>query len=101
MTDAIRHYRQHDVTPEDLERLRLSMEGYSEVTLRDIRCLFCGYLIERKGSDVRSGHKEVRCAKCKEVYVIDFRYFRTMRKRSRYKPFRLKLFRQPKERQQR
>ncbi len=96
---SVRQYRQHEVSPEDKERLRLSMAGLEGIVFRDIRCPYCGFLVAKMGSDVRSGHKQVRCGKCKESFVIDFRYFRTMKKRDPYKPFRLRLVDPPKKRQ--
>ena len=66
------------------EKLRLSTQGMETVTMREIRCPYCQFLIDIVGSDVREGHKLNYCRKCKRRYIINFSHFRVQR-RFRYR----------------
>ncbi len=70
-------FRQNVPSDDDLLRLMLSLEDITGVSMRDIRCPYCGFLMERVGSDLRNGHKEAKCDKCKAEFLIDYRYFKT------------------------
>lgn len=74
------------VSPEAVCKLRLSLSETEGLTLRDIRCPYCGYLVERVFSDV-TGHKMVHCRKCKEEYPVNLGYFRRMTRRKNYDGF--------------
>lgn len=75
----VRAYQQtKTVTPEVRQKLHLSRQETSVLTLREIKCSYCGYLIERVFSDI-SGHKMVYCKKCKEEYPVNLGYFRRMK----------------------
>ena len=50
------------------------------LTLREIRCPYCDFLVEKVFSDV-TGHKMVYCRKCKVEYPINLGYFRRMKNR--------------------
>ena len=50
------------------------------LTLRDITCPYCGFLVERVFSDI-TGHKMIYCKKCKEQYPVNLGYFRCMKRR--------------------
>ena len=63
------------ITPEVAEKLLKSKKETEELSMRDIHCPYCDYLIERVFSDI-SGHKEVYCKKCKKKYVLNLGYFR-------------------------
>ncbi len=86
----VRRYYQHEVSPEDREKLKLSMQGLEGIVMREIRCPWCGNIIDVVGSDTRSGHKRAMCGKCKEVFIIDYRYFRTMKRQDKYRPQRIR-----------
>lgn len=75
----IRTYQQKKtVPPEIMRKLHLSKQEASILTLREIKCPYCGYLIERVFSDI-TGHKMVYCKKCKEEYPVNLGYFRRMK----------------------
>ena len=77
-------FRQNVPSDEDLIRLMLSLEDLTGVSMREIRCPYCQFLMEKVGSDLRTGHKEVKCGKCKAEFVIDYRYFRSAKCRYNY-----------------
>ena len=61
---------------EEAERkLILSQSETEGLVLREIRCPYCNFLVERVFSDV-TGHKMVYCKKCKYEYPINLGYFR-------------------------
>lgn len=66
------------VSPEVRRKLHISYADAQFLTLRDIKCPYCGFLIEKVFSDVK-GHKMVYCRKCKTEYVIDFALFRRVK----------------------
>ena len=78
---------QTQASPDAVYKLRLSLSETEGLTLRDIRCPYCGYLVERVFSDV-TGHKMVHCRKCKEEYPVNLGYFRRMAGRKKYDGFR-------------
>lgn len=79
-------YRQTSVSQDSLYKLRLSRSEAEGLSLRDIRCPYCGYLVERVFSDV-TGHKMVHCRKCKEEYPVNLGYFRRVSRRKRHDGF--------------
>lgn len=59
----------------NLEKSALETKG---MTLRDIRCPYCGFLIARVYSDVQ-GHYLARCKKCKREQPLNLAYFRSQK----------------------
>ncbi len=77
----VRTYRQIKTIPSQVShKLRASKEEAAQLTMRDINCPYCGYLVERVFSDA-TGHKMVYCKKCKAEYPINLGYFRRMKRR--------------------
>ena len=69
------------IPPAPLERqqqLDQSAKGSINLTLRDVRCPRCGYLIIKVYSDP-IGHIRPKCPKCKAVDTLDLAYFRRQR----------------------
>lgn len=79
-------YRQTSVSQDSLYKLRLSRSETEGLSLRDIHCPYCGYLVERVFSDA-TGHKMVHCRKCKEEYPVNLGYFRRVNRRKKYDAF--------------
>jgi len=79
--NQIRTYHQkNDIHPEVCRKLQISKLETENLTLRDITCPYCGYLVERVFSDI-TGHKMIYCKKCKEEYPVNLGYFRRMEQR--------------------
>ncbi len=87
------YYQKNNIPPEIKRKLQISKSETDTLALREIRCPYCGYLVERVFSDA-SGHKMIYCKKCKEEYPINLGYFRRMK-------LRLHLKYQTRERQHR
>ena len=64
--------------PERQKRLDQSAKSSTNLTLRDVRCPRCGYLIIKVYSDP-IGHIRPKCPKCKAVDTLDLAYFRRQR----------------------
>lgn len=80
----VRAYRQKEAMPQDIvQKLHKSDEETAELTLRDIKCPYCGFIVDRVFSDV-TGHKLIYCRKCKEEYPINLGYFRRLKKHWHY-----------------
>lgn len=60
---------------EKRKRLELSRKESEGLTLRDIRCPYCNFIITRVFSDA-GGHYLAKCQKCKQQVVLNFAYFR-------------------------
>lgn len=82
----VRTYCQTDVSEENLYKLQLSQSETEGLVLREIRCPYCGYLVERVFSDI-TGHKMVYCKKCKEEYPVNLGYFRKVKRWKKYEGF--------------
>jgi len=82
-------YRQSVVSAENLYKLRLSQSETEGLFLREIRCPYCGFLIDKVFSDA-AGHKMITCRKCKGEYPINLGYFRSVKCRKSYGGFRYK-----------
>ena len=63
------------ITPEVQYKLDLSSQETFDLSQRDLRCPNCRFLINKVYGDIQ-GHLQFRCPKCKELYVINFSYFR-------------------------
>lgn len=66
------------------EKLKKSLVGSENITMRRIDCPYCGFLVDIVGSDVRLGHKMIHCRKCKRDYLISYEHFRTQKSRLHY-----------------
>ena len=64
------------ITPNEKRKLDLSKQETIDLAQRDLRCPNCHFLVSKVYGDVR-GHMEFKCPKCKDIYVINFDYFRT------------------------
>lgn len=67
-----------NITPDKSRKLSASRKEAAALTLREIRCPYCDFLVEKVFSDV-TGHKMVYCRKCKTEYPINLGYFRRMK----------------------
>jgi phage FluMu protein Com len=76
------YYQKNNISPEIKRKLQISKMEIATLAIREIRCPYCGFLVERVFSDA-SGHKMIYCKKCKEEYPVNLGYFRRM-KRHRY-----------------
>ena len=68
------------LSPDVSRRLSDSRRESAALTLREIHCPFCSFLVEKVFSDV-AGHKMVYCRKCKVEYPMNLGYFRRMKNR--------------------
>ena len=84
--NTVKMHRQTSVSKDNLYKLRLSRCETEGLSLRDIRCPYCGYLVERVFSDV-TGHKMVHCRKCKKEYPVNLGYFRRHKQKHGYRGF--------------
>lgn len=84
--NTVKMYCQTSMSRDNLNKLRLSRSETEGLSLRDIHCPYCGFLVERVYSDV-TGHKIVHCRKCKEEYPVNLGYFRRVRHREKYDGF--------------
>ena len=83
--DKVLKYKQNnELTKMVQDKLLKSKLETTALTMRNIYCPFCGYLVEKVFSDI-SGHKQVYCKKCKEEYIINLGYFRRQRRLKRFK----------------
>ena len=57
------------LSPDVSRRLSDSRRQSAALTLREIHCPFCSFLVEKVFSDA-AGHKMVYCRKCKSEYPI-------------------------------
>ena len=60
---------------EKRKRLELSAKESERLTLRDIRCPYCNFILTRVFSDA-GGHYLAKCQKCKRQIVLNLAYFR-------------------------
>ena len=76
------------LAPDVEAKLTVCVEEAEGLTMREIRCPYCGFVITRVFSDV-SGHYLARCRKCKHESVLNFAYFRRQKgfgkKRQRFR----------------
>lgn len=80
----VRVYHQRNAIPQETQhKLQRSKDEITGLTMRDINCPYCGFLVDRVFSDA-SGHKMVFCKKCKEEYPVNLGYFRRLKRRQRY-----------------
>lgn len=64
------------MTDEVFRKLKSSEAEVTQLTLRDLRCPNCRFLIDKVYSDIK-GHMQVKCPKCKNAYIMNLAYFRT------------------------
>ena len=70
--------RQRELSPDPLQKLSASRRETAALTLREIHCPYCSFLVEKVFSDA-AGHKMVYCRKCKTEYPINLGCFRRMK----------------------
>lgn len=64
------------VIPEDnRKKLELSSQDIPDTDTRPIRCPKCSRIQFYAYGDCSTGHLDVLCSRCKERFVISFRYF--------------------------
>lgn len=74
------YHQKAEISADVQQKLRKSKAETAGLTMRDINCPLCGYLVERVFSDI-SGHKMVYCKKCKAEYPVNLGYFRRQKRR--------------------
>ena len=79
MNATVKRQYQTPVSEDKLYRLKLSEEETQGLQLREIRCPYCGFLIDKVFSDA-TGHKMITCRKCKDEYPINLGYFRRIKR---------------------
>ena len=85
MMSNVQTFRQRaELSPDTLVKLLKSKQEAETLAMRNIRCPFCGFLVERVFSDI-SGHKQIYCKKCKQEYVINLGYFRRQKRKPYFK----------------
>ena len=81
MMNNVQAFRQkEELSPAVMLKLLKSKPETEHLAMRDIRCPFCGFLVEKVFSDI-SGHKQIYCKKCKQEYVINLGYFRRQKRK--------------------
>lgn len=78
MNQVRAYHQKNEMSPEVRRKLNNSRQETQALTLRDINCPYCGFLVERVFSDI-TGHKMIYCKKCKEEYPVNLGYFRRMK----------------------
>lgn len=58
-----------------MDKVALSAMEVKNMTLRDVRCPYCNFVVAKVYSDM-SGHIYVRCRKCKREQALSLTYFR-------------------------
>ena len=79
MSEVRTYHQKRELSDETSRKLSDSKQEAAALTLRDIYCPYCGYLVERVFSDI-TGHKMIFCKKCKEEYPVNLGYFRRMKR---------------------
>ena len=62
-------------SPEVRKKLERSYVEVDGLTLRDVKCPHCMFVISRVYSDIQ-GHYLAKCRKCKSEMVLNLAYFR-------------------------
>ena len=70
----------YEMQPAIKRKLDLSKQETIDLAQRDLRCPNCHFLVSKVYGDA-SGHIEFKCPKCKDIYVINFNYFRSRTRR--------------------
>ena len=78
MTAVKTFHQKTELSDEILSKLLKSEQEAEGLAMRNIRCPFCNYLVEKVFSDI-SGHKQIYCQKCKQEYIVNLGYFRRQR----------------------
>ena len=68
------------LSPEMREKVERSEKECEALTKREVRCPYCGFLMDYVYSDV-SGHRQVKCRKCKRATIMNMAYFRRVRRK--------------------
>lgn len=86
MMATVRYQTTTRLSEDKRHRLDLSREETIDLTLREIHCPYCGFLIDKVFSDA-TGHKMITCRKCKSEYPINLGYFRRVKGWRRYEGY--------------
>lgn len=62
-----------------MKKLILSKKEVIKLEVRDLRCPYCNFLVDRIYSDA-AGHRESKCPKCKKVTIYNMAYFRKIKR---------------------
>lgn len=76
---GMRYQREKPISEEIRKKLYRSRIECSMLEKRDLRCPYCGFLIDRIYSDA-AGHRESKCEKCKRITVFNMAYFRRIKR---------------------
>ncbi len=69
-----------ELPPEILERVKLSAEECQDLSMRELRCPYCNFLLDLIFSDA-AGHRKSKCPKCKQVTIMNVAYFRRVKRK--------------------
>ena len=61
----------------------LSREESLDLTSRELRCPYCGFLVLKLFSDMHTGHLESKCPKCKRISLYNTAYYKRVRRKAR------------------
>ena len=75
MGEPYRRYRMSLEKQKKVEKYRNEVAGLEKIP---IRCPSCGTIADMVYADAY-GHKDIRCWKCKYVFVTSLPYFRTVK----------------------
>ena len=65
------------------KKAALSKSEAFDLTTRELRCPYCGYLVLKLFSDMRTGHLESKCPKCKKISQYNTAYFKREKSKTR------------------
>ena len=75
----MRYVSKQPISQVIMKKLILSKQEVASLEVRDLRCPYCSFLVDRIYSDA-TGHKESKCPKCKRVTVYNMAYFRKVKR---------------------
>ena len=61
----------------------LSTREAFDLTTRELRCPYCGFLVLKLFSDMHTGHLESKCPKCKMISQYNTAYFKREKRKTR------------------
>ena len=81
MSSVVRRYEVSASNEEAILKAKLSTKETLDLSERDLRCPFCGFLILKLFSDMHSGHLQAKCPKCKTISQYNTAYFRRKKRK--------------------
>lgn len=78
------YYKNIPISPENLEKLKRYRSEVAGLEKLPIRCPRCNAIVDMVYVDA-SGHKDIRCWKCKYLFITSLPYFRTVKNFRRYR----------------